>query len=57
MIEFEFYCEPDGKIHFENHGITIQEIDEAFNEHPYLYSKRKDGSFLAFSKLNSGRYL
>lgn len=57
MIDFEFYCDSGGKIHFEKHDVTVEEIDEAFNEHDYFYTKRKDGSFLAYAKLNSGRYL
>ena len=57
MIDFEFYCEPDGALHIAKHNVSETEIDEAFNERPYLYQGRPDGSYLAFSRLSSGRIL
>ncbi len=37
--------------------LTPEEIDEAFNDHDYLWYERPDHSFIAFSRLSSGRCL
>jgi hypothetical protein len=44
-------------LHFAKHGVTPEEIDEAFNERRYLYVKRSDGSYVALATLSSGRKL
>ena len=58
MKKFKFYYDQEsGKRHFENHGVTIQEIDEFFNDTKYLCQKLKDNSYVAYSKLESWRCL
>ena len=57
MIEFELFLDPDGRPHFEKHSITLQDIDEVFNELDYHEQKRKDGSFISYAILTNGRHI
>ncbi len=57
-MKFKFYISPEtGKFHIYDHGVTEDEIKEALMKVPHYIKRRKDGSFLAFAKLKSGRYL
>lgn len=57
MIELDFFAEPDGTLHIEKHSVAPADVDEAFNERPFLAHERPDGSYLAFSRLGNGRVL
>ncbi|MDX1961185.1 MAG: DUF4258 domain-containing protein [Leptospiraceae bacterium] len=57
-MEFEFLIDDDtGLYHIEEHGISKFEIDSFFNDYNIIETKRSDGSFFAYGKTNSGRYL
>ncbi|HEO66029.1 MAG TPA: DUF4258 domain-containing protein [Spirochaetes bacterium] len=59
-MEFEYNYDADGGIHFVKHGVTMDEIEEAF-ERGVLTAKNpvdeSGKSRLAFSKVASGRFL
>ena len=43
--------------HFTKHGVSQREIVEFFHEIAYFEKRRRDGSFVAYGKLSSGRVL
>jgi len=57
MIKYQFNTDPDGRRHFEKHGVSIEEIDEVFTEQKCFTKKRNDKSYVSYCKLRSGRYL
>ncbi len=56
-MKFRFSVEPDGSNHIKKHGVSVDEINEFFNENAYFEQRRKDGSYIAYSKLENGRHL
>lgn len=57
-IEFSYYIdEITGKSHAEMHDVSTDEIHEFFTTGLVIEIPRKDGSFQAYGKLASGRYL
>ena len=58
LLEYIFYVDPDtGKKHIEKHSVSVEEVVEFFNEINYLFRKRRDKSYVAYSKLKNGRFL
>lgn len=58
MKRFIFYIDPEtGRRHIEKHDVSIDEVDEFFNDRKYSSCRRKDCSYIARSKLKNGRYL
>lgn len=58
MKQFIFYIDPETRErHIKKHDVTIEEIDEAFNEKKCYSQKRKDKSYIGICKLSSGRCL
>jgi len=55
---FKIYFDDSiGMTHIEKHGVGPGEIDEFFTEIRYFEQSRKDNSFTAIGKLESGRFL
>lgn len=56
-LQYEVYFDYEiGMTHIAKHNVSIKEIDEVFSGN-YLNEARKDGSFVAYALLASGRYL
>ncbi|HEO64802.1 MAG TPA: hypothetical protein ENI73_02930 [Spirochaetes bacterium] len=58
LIHFDFYQDGDsGKRHIAKHNVTLEEINEFFNDSVFFEKQRQDKSFIAYSRLKSGRCL
>ena len=57
-MEFKFYVNPDtGKPHILDHHVEPEEIFDFFSQPLILERHRADGSFEAFGRTPSGRFL
>ena len=57
-MEFKFYINPDsGKLHIHDHDVDPEDIFDFFSQRTILERKRQDGSFEAFGRIPSGRFL
>ncbi len=56
-MNFEFFIHPEtNDRHIYDHDVSEEEIEEAFSV-SHFTQRRKDGSYMAYSRLKSGRYL
>lgn len=55
---FKVYFDPELQMtHLELHRVTLEEVYELFYEVAHLERRRKDGTFVKYGKLKSGRYI